>query len=281
MRLYLYPILLLLFLILTSSNNKPIVKNIEINNYSLMDSVFNSHKTDSDNFVAPVYINNISKSIRDLSSSERKHIFIRTLLSNVIKSNNDITIDRNRIILLKNSDNISVEDSEWLNNQYYIYQVNDSDINSLINKVDIIPPSMAISQAVIESGWGTSRFAIDANSLFGEHFSKTSKGKYISAKNANVRLRAFDTIYEAVKGYSFNINRHRAYKNFRKERTAFRSENKQLNSLVLVNTLDKYSAIGNKYIIYLKQVINKNSLQKLDNLKIEDSGIEYHITIKQ
>ncbi|MEM9158516.1 MAG: glucosaminidase domain-containing protein, partial [Verrucomicrobiota bacterium] len=37
----------------------------------------------------------------------------------------------------------------------------------LLSRVDVIPPSLALAQAAVESGWGTSRFAREGNNLFG------------------------------------------------------------------------------------------------------------------
>ena len=71
--------------------------------------------------------------------------------------------------VLQNSHHtLDTQDAEWLNEKFQQYKVKNNNPKELLVKMDIIPPSLAIAQAAYESGWGTSRFAIEGNALFGQ-----------------------------------------------------------------------------------------------------------------
>ena len=48
------------------------------------------------------------------------------------------------------------------------YKVKKGDITELLKRMDMIPASIALAQAAKESGWGTSRFALEGNAIFGQ-----------------------------------------------------------------------------------------------------------------
>lgn len=268
---------------LFSCNNKPKVIKIEINDLSILDSVFIKHKSSDSASIPPIFVNNMSASIKDLTIAERKKTFVKILLANILLNNNNILLIRDSIIDITNristNKTVSKKELDWLNGLYKTYRCASSDKDELLKKVDLIPPSMAISQTIVESGWGTSRFAIQGNSLFGEHFSNGAVGNHISANGSDIKLKAFPTIYQAVKSYAININRHRAYRDFRDKRFIMRSNNIVLNSLVLVETLGSYSELGDEYIAYIKDIINRNYLQKYDSAMLNEHDTWYYVNI--
>ena len=271
-------------LALVGCNKQSKVVNIEINDFSLLDSVFVEHKNRDSTIVPPIVVNNISASIKVLSISERKEIFIKILLANILINNNNIKFVRDSIIDITNrlSNNRIVNNKEvaWLNGVYKTYRCKPYQVDDLLKNVDIIPPSMAIAQTIVESGWGTSRFAIEGNSLFGEHYSNGATGKYVSANGSDIKLKAFPTIYQAVKSYSININRHRAYRKFRDIRFEMRANSEKLNSLVLIESLGSYSELGDEYTSYIKNIIRRNSLQKYDSFKFKEIDTRYYVNIR-
>ena len=48
------------------------------------------------------------------------------------------------------------------------YKVKKGDISELLLRMDMVPVSIALAQAAKESGWGTSRFALEGNAIFGQ-----------------------------------------------------------------------------------------------------------------
>ncbi len=277
----LYQIIFSLIIVFTSCTNNVVKKNIVIEDYSQLDSILNIHRSSDENIIAPVFIENITESIRNLNTAERKKIFVETLLANIVLSNDSIIHLRNKIIKLQKKNNLSKYDDKWLQEICKTYRCKNNNFDDLLTKVDVIPPSMAIAQSIVESGWGTSRFAIEGNSIFGEHQSNGAKGKHIKADSSNVRMKAFASIYDAVSSYSLNLNRHKAYKQFRIKRKQQRDKSETLNSLELVETLTSYSERGKEYTEYIKKFITSNKLMAYDNLKLGKNKVEYFVHIKK
>ena len=67
-------------------------------------------------------------------------------------------------------------------------------LDALLIKADEIPVSLALAQAVIESGWGTSRFAYEGNALFGQYvWGNSDTGSYPMKEKLtqNIKLNLF------------------------------------------------------------------------------------------
>ena len=122
--------------------------------------------------------------------------------------------------------------------------------------MDEIPVSLAIAQAAKETGWGTSRFAIEGNALFGQW---TYSGEGIkpagSDKNDKHKVMAFSVLKASVRAYQRNLNTHSSYKEFRKVRAIQRDNDEPLNSLELANYLNSYAETGEEYTKTLKKII--------------------------
>ena len=119
--------------------------------------------------VKPIDIGLLPNEIKSIGNiKKRKEMFIKIVLPLVVKENNKIRIDRKRLfnILGKNS-NTDIE-KKWLEKKYKQYGVRENDLSTLKIRMDEIPVSLAIAQAAKETGWGTSRFALKGNALFGQ-----------------------------------------------------------------------------------------------------------------
>ncbi len=140
-------------------------------------------------------------------------------------------------------------------------------LKSYMLKIDVIPPSMSIAQAAVESAWGKSRFTKKANNIFG-HWTYNSKNGIVPKRRpagSKHFIRVFPNIQSSLRAYMLNLNRHTAYKSFQKKRYQTRTKNKNPMGMELSQTMLKYSGIGKKYLAILKSVIRKNKLQKYDN----------------
>ena len=135
--------------------------------------------------------------------------------------------------------------------------------------MDIIPPSMAIAQAAKETGWGTSRFALEGNALFGQ-WTYSEKGIKPAAADAGTKHKVmmFNVLKSSVRAYTRNLNTHKSYKKMRFIRAIQRDNIGKLNSIELVNYLDQYAETGKEYTIILKKIINQNNLTDFDDVKI-------------
>lgn len=151
--------------------------------------------------------------------------------------------------------------------------------NTLLNRVDILPPSLALAQAAEESGWGTSRFAKEGNAFFGQwDFSGNGmKPKQQRKALGNYGVARFDSPLASVEGYMLNINTNNAYNKLRMLRAQLRVKNQKITGLKLAGTLDKYSERGQAYIDGLREMIRYNNLQFVDNSYLADNRL-IHLT---
>lgn len=133
-------------------------------------------------------------------------------------------------------------------------------------KIDIIPPSLALAQAAIESGWGKSRFVKEANNIFG-HWTYDPKFGMIPKQRklgASHFIRVFQTLEDSISAYMLNLNRNFAYKSFQEKRFEQRKRNQTPDGLSLSDTMLNYSGIAQEYLKILKDIILSNELQNFD-----------------
>ena len=94
----------------------------------------------------------------------------------------------------------------------------------LLQRADMVPVSLALAQAAIESGWGTSRFARQGNALFGQWAWQADAGlKPAEASNSRAVVRSFPNLFGSVRAYMHNLNTHSSYATFRERRTMLRT----------------------------------------------------------
>jgi len=142
----------------------------------------------------------------------------------------------------------------------------------LLNRVDIVPVSLALAQSAEESGWGTSRFAAEGNAFFGQwDFSgKGMKPKQQREALGNYGVARFDSPLESVEAYMLNINTNAAYTKLRSLRVKMHSDDNQITGYQLTTTLDKYSERGEAYVQGLQHLIRYNKLETTDSVKLSD-----------
>lgn len=143
----------------------------------------------------------------------------------------------------------------------------------LLRRVDEIPPSLALAQAAIESGWGTSRFAREGNSLFGQWTWRESAGITPANRSEGARhsVRAFPDLRASVQAYFRNLNTHGAYREFRHLRAQMRAGDRRLDATQLADGLSHYSQRGEEYVAEVKAMIATNRLMRhLRDVRLAD-----------
>jgi len=211
----------------------------------------------------------------DYLDSNKKE-FVKTVLPIIINENQNILMIRSFVSELKGK----LETFRTLNNKE-IRKLNDIAkkynikynnkhkldlVDEILSNVDVIPNSIVLAQAAIESGWGKSRFAIEYNALFGEYTYDKSKGVVPLERNYGDKhlIKSFSSYNNSVSSYFKNLNSHPAYKDFRALRNIMRSKNNFSEIDLLVNKLQSYAA-DDSYIDTLNSVIQKNSFDKFDS----------------
>ena len=124
---------------------------------------------------------------------------------------------------------------------------------------------MALAQAALESGWGTSRFAREANNLFGQWCFDEGCGMVPDRRIAGAQheVRSFETVDAAIAAYFRNINSHPVYAPLRDIRQSARKRGGGLSGLDMAAGLTRYSERGEAYIDEVRQVIRVNDLEPL------------------
>ena len=145
-------------------------------------------------------------------------------------------------------------------------------VNELLLRVDVIPASLVLAQAANESAWGTSRFALEANNIFGQWCFEEGCGIIPNRRVAGAthEVKSFDTIEAAIEGYFLNINSHHLYAGFRQERARLRRLGRRLDSIVLAQRLDRYSERGKSYVDEVQTLIQQNNLAQRDRRWMEN-----------
>jgi Bax protein len=97
-------------------------------------------------------------------------------------------------------------------------------VKELLLSVDVIPASLVLAQAANESAWGTSRFALEGNNIFGQWCFVEGCGIIPKRRieGATHEVKSFASIEAAIEGYFLNINSHNLYADFREERARLR-----------------------------------------------------------
>ena len=226
--------------------------------------------------VKPVALTLLPNEIRMIENTKkRKEFFIQIVLPLILQENNNIRLDRKRLFKIINKSNNTNLEKKWLQKKYKQYGIPSKDLSILKIRMDEIPVSLAIAQAAKETGWGTSRFALEGNALFGQW---TWSGEGLKPKDADKdeghKVMKFNVLQASVRAYQRNINTHSTYRGFREARAKLRDKGEPLDSLILAEYLKEYAETGNQYVEVLQKIIKQNNLKDFDDVKLLPSSIE-------
>ena len=141
--------------------------------------------------------------------------------------------------------------------------------NSLLNRVNVLPISMMLAQAIIESGWGGSRFAQKGNALFGQWTWDKKKGiSPTGIHRPSFAVKSFKNLQDSVDAYILNLNTHPAYLKLRNYRE-LRGDAKKFKGYKFSKYLEKYAIIGFEYVKKINLMIKKNDLEKYNTLRLK------------
>lgn len=226
------------------------------------------------NAVAPVprvYLQALPHGLSELTSvAAKKRLFVQAVLPIILKVNEEIAAARWRVQRLGNrltwADSVAPADRQWLERMAERYGTEPFDIPSLLVRMDVVPPSLALAQAAEESGWGTSRFVREGNALFGQYTYKSVAGMVPERRDEDRRhrVRRHDTLLAAVQSYVHNLNTHRTYEDFRERRAHLRSAGRLIGGYDLAGQLQGYSERRAAYVDTIRRIIRQNRLGDFD-----------------
>ena len=227
----------------------------------------------SEKLVKPIYFTQFPKDLDGLKNTQlKKETFIKIVLPLVVAENEKIFADRKKLIILSDKKFTTDPEKQWIRQKLLEYKVKKGDLKELLVRMDIIPASIALAQAAKESGWGTSRFALEGNAIFGQW---TWSGQGIApldrASNKNHKILKFPILRASVKAYKNNLNTHKSYSKFREKRSQLRAKNKKISGLELTETLNNYAQTGSEYTKILNQIIRQNRLTDFEPVSLVNS----------
>ena len=198
------------------------------------------------------------KQITDIPSL--KATFFGYLLPMVEYHNQQISHDRKQLETMHNTlqggGNLKSAEQKKLKQLAKFYKLDNPEaddktqVTQLLARVDVIPPELALVQAAKESGWGRSRFAVEANNLFGQWCYTKGCGLVPSGrdKEAKHEIKRFDSPSDAVLSYIKNLNTHSAYQPVRDIRADLRRQGKAVTGESLAPGLIQYSQRREAYV---------------------------------
>jgi Bax protein len=236
------------------------------------------------NFTVDSFLNDQSSSLIIFSSwpkdfleinsiNKRKKLFINTILPIIFVENREILEDRKKILdWWSESDGESLSREFWPSWLFELsekYNYSESSIGNLLIRVDVVPLSLALAQAAIESGWGSSRYLYEGNAIFGQYTydKRTGIKPQERSKNKRFFIKKFSSLSDSARSYLKNINTHNAYDSFRQKRRELRMEGEDLLGNVLAQYLENYSERNQAYVQDIKLLIESNNFMKFDKVE--------------
>ena len=225
-----------------------------------------------------IFFSQLPDDLHTYQIKHRKKLFISIILPLLVRGNEIVLNERKKIKqLFKEKQFINIEKfckkykikkRECFTNAPHLT------LEKLLIKVDVLPMSMMLAQAAMESGWGLSRFAKKGNALFGQWtWGKLKDGlKPKNVPNANFAVKSFKNLQNSVNGYLLNLNSHPAYEKMRQYRKLIKIRNENFKGKNFAKYLDKYAGIGYEYVSKIVTLININNLEIYNKIKFEKTS---------
>ena len=285
------------FRLFTRNLNKPSVETNQLDKFNINKNYLSSNQINNKDIVSEwskkimYYVENnlpiprmyfpyIPKNINEFETQTKKNVFISILLPIALRGNELVLEERKLMKDAFLSNNIhKIENLAKKYNVKNFEKINFGNLakknivkvkNELLMKINKIPLAMILSQSIIESGWGSSRFAQEGNALFGEWTWKKNVGiKPRGNLYANFAVKNFKNLLESLNSYILNLNRHPAYSEMRKFRAMKYKTGKKITGYDTANFLNKYAEIGFEYVTKIENMIKSNKLYRFRNAKLE------------
>jgi len=201
---------------------------------------------------------------------QKKQAFFDFMKPLIDQANQAVMAERQQVLAWQQQDALNDDDRQALQQLAKKYRVDaatpEQQLQQLEQRIHTIPPSLVMAQAANESAWGTSRFALEGNNLFGQWCFSKGCGIVPSSRNsgANHEVARFDSPYESVASYIRNLNSHPSYQQLRTLRAQELSDQAYSTGSNLAGGLLKYSERGEEYVKEIRAMIRHNKLAKFD-----------------
>lgn len=230
--------------------------------------------------IPPLGLKRFPSDLPQLETARKKSLFFRGLLPLVEAENARLRAQRTFLLEKFALGELRAGTRSWaqvqrLAESYKVPgDVNDPYVREiLLRRVDEVPAGLVLAQAANESGWGNSRFAREANNLFGHYTYKEDLGMIPARREegASHYIRIFPDLRSSVRAYLRNINVGHAYLELRRLRARMRADGVELDSGQLAEGLIRYSERGGEYVNEIRAMINSNGLDRIGPLTFTPS----------
>ncbi|WP_430397012.1 glucosaminidase domain-containing protein [Ferrovibrio sp.] len=238
--------------------------------------------------VPRIFLARLPIDIADVNLTEkRKRAFIKVMLPHILRENERIADDREKLLKLQERRDSGLplrpRDEAWLADLSQRYGLDEADLDEMLLRVDMIPPALALAQSIEESGWGTSRFALLGNAVYGQW--TWNPGSGIVPENRpdgeKYEILRFSSLEHSVAAYMRNLNSKSSYREFRDQRSKLRQRDMSLDGYSLAGHLHRYSVRGADYVRTLRSIMRTNDLEMFDSSRLSDepppvfSGLDF------
>lgn len=197
----------------------------------------------------------------------RKSLFFRAMLPVVLAENARIEAQRQQLLMALDNSLPEARRRILIGELAEEYGVEGDPLEpatwqTLQRRVNAVPVALALAQAAKESGWGTSRFALEGNNFFGEWTWNSAMGiePEDRPEGATHYVRKFDSPRESVRSYMRNLNTHQAYERFRILREQAHRRGETMSPVAMAAGLNRYSERGYDYVRDVRALIESNQL---------------------
>jgi len=206
----------------------------------------------------------------EMTGDAQKQSFVNLVLPLILAANDELLQRREAVQAA-----VQAHDRDKLDQWAVLYRIEAEKLDDtglaerLLRRVDTIPVALALAQAAVESGWGTSRFARQGNALFGQWAWTESAGmRPLAASNDRAVVRSFGSLLESVRAYMHNLNTHQNYERFRDARYRLKPQSEAVKARRLAAYLDSYAEIGQAYVEKLLVIISSNNFDHYAEAKL-------------
>lgn len=232
--------------------------------------------------VPSVIIEHFPADLGLIDLNRKKKAFVRALLPVVMVAREEVMEERQRLLTIIDELGgpqgltfypgrqewqvaIARDQALFINELCRKYRTQDAE--ELLNRVNVLPVSLMLAQGALESSWGSSRFANQANNLFGMWtWGKKGLVPARRAANRSHKIAVYDSVLDSVRAYMLTINRVGAYADLRRIRRH------SMDAAVVAEGLINYSAQKGVYVTSLQSLIKSNNLKSYDNCRLVDAG---------
>jgi Bax protein len=252
--------LLIVNLILFTCSKEEKEKNVQIKTETIKVDSLSKIVLLTDTLVKPILYTHV-KGIHTQSTGKAKKLFVSVMLPSILVAKYEVARHRDRIMGLSKKQTWDHSDSVFYTEMKSRYK--STAINDLLNRMITLPNSLILAQAAVESGWGQSRFFLEANNVFGIWSYNRHEPRLRARKNGSVHLKVYDNISQSIEDYLEVIGSARSYKALRKARL------KTDDPFLLLPHLKYYSISRERYTKVLRMMIKKNNFTVYDRFQID------------